>query len=101
MSDGFTVDTGTLRNDGELWGGWGTSLSDGAATISSSFEYWAFSDQPGFEALRDQYFAAAADLRDKVTDGGAVMGDIAARLKLIASIYEEAEEDNRSDIQGA
>lgn len=98
MSDGFEVDTGVLRADGELWTGWGEDLTSGAGGISDSFEYWAFSDQPGFENLRDQYFAAAADLRQKVTDGGGVMRAFGARLEQIATLYEQTEEANNTDI---
>lgn len=101
MGDGFTVETGALRADAALWEGWGDALAEGAASISDQFEYWAFSDQPGFENLRDEYFAAAADLRHKVQDGSRIMQAMGKRLEQIATIYENVEDENRLDIQGA
>lgn len=101
MTDGYKVDTGVLRGDAELWRGWSEALSTGADSISDSFEYWAFSNQPGFEALRDAYFAAAADLRQKVGDGGALFRAMGARLEQIAEIYEKTEDEVGRDIRGA
>lgn len=100
MSDGYTVDTTILRADAELWRQWGDALAKGAEGISDSFEYWAFSNQPGFEALRDEYFAAAADLRQKVGAGGEIMNVLGSRLEQIAGIYEKTEEEISSDIRG-
>ena len=82
-------------------GGLGDALTEGAASVSDQFEYWAFSNQPGFENLRDEYFNAAADLRQKVQDGGSIMRAMGERLKQIAAIYENVEDENRLDIQGA
>ncbi|MEV7609807.1 hypothetical protein AB0N61_10015 [Microbacterium sp. NPDC089320] len=101
MSDGYKVDTAVLRGDAELWRGWGDDLSTGADSISDSFEYWAFSNQPGFEALRDEYFAAAAELRQRVADGGALFRAMGTRLEQIAEIYETTEDDVDRDIRGA
>ncbi|MDN3443128.1 hypothetical protein [Microbacterium sp. APC 3901] len=101
MSDGYTVDTGVLRADAELWRGWGDTLAAGADSISDTFEYWAFSDQPGFEALRDEYLAAAADLRQKIRDGGTLFRAMGSRLEQVAEIYEKTEDEVGRDIRGA
>lgn len=100
MGDGYTVDTAVLRGDADYWQRWGDSLTEALPSISHTFEYMAFSDQPGFNELRDDYLAAAAYVREQVTVGGDVMRAVSARLVEIATLYEETEQANDDHIRG-